>query len=149
MIFLFIQREETWWRQASGDIGRICLYFSRFCGPLSMTFRRMLHFLPLLKFGTDAFLSDYILRLIENLYSCCFWARDGNRKWTFRMPGQWSLPEHWKVPLQVVISFLTLNNSCLGSWLDWRFCKIRCTKLMIKSDSRKLFWSILIIIQFK
>ena len=38
---------------------------------LSMTFRRMLHFFPQLKFGMR--FSDYILLLIENLYSCCFW----------------------------------------------------------------------------
>ena len=37
------------------DIGRICSHCTWFCGPLSMTFRRMLHFFPLLKFGTDAF----------------------------------------------------------------------------------------------
>ena len=61
--------------------------------------------------------SEYILLLIENLYSGCFWAKDGNRKWTFRMPGQWSLVKVNMPQARTVVSPRALKSSAPGCYI--------------------------------
>ena len=51
----------------------------------------------------------------ESLSKHCFWAANGNRNWTFRMPGQWCLPA-FQLKLIVCASEKILNNVNLEVW---------------------------------